>query len=123
MASGQLVQIAALHVEVAGLLRFRLADAAHIPHFRVSGQIFIVVGLINEKPVHAQFLKGHDVIFAALIVELIQFGLQPLFGAFHLFNGEVVPVAPLQVTDSVQNFSQLLLQDGPLPLYGHGNFL
>ena len=100
-APGQLIQVAALHVEVAGLLCFRLADAAHITHFRVSGQIFVIMCLVDEKPVHTQLLKGHDVIFAALVVELIQLGLQALFGAFHLLDGEVVPVAPLQVTDAV----------------------
>ena len=122
-APGQLIQVAALHVEVAGLLCFRLADAAHITHFRVSGQIFVIMCLVDEKPVHTQLLKGHDVIFAALVVELIQLGLQALFGALHLLDGEVVAVAPLQVTDAVQNLPQLLLQDSPLPLQRHRDFL
>ena len=32
-ASGDLVQVAALHVQVAGLLGLRLGNAAHVPHF------------------------------------------------------------------------------------------
>ena len=123
MASSQLVQVAALHIEVAGLLGFRLTDAAHIPHFRVSGQIFVIMCFVHKETIHTQLLKGHDVIFAALVVELIQLGLQALFGALHLLDGEVVPVAPLQVTDAVQNFPQLLLQDGPLPFQRHRDFL
>ena len=123
MASGQLVQVAALHVEVAGLLGFRLTDAAHIPHFRVSGQIFVIMCFVHKETIHTQLLKGHDVIFAALVVELIQLGLQALFGALHLLDGEVVPIAPLQVTDAVQNFPQLFLQDSSLPFQRHGDFL
>ena len=37
-APGQFVQIPALHIEVAGLLGLRLADAAHIPHFGKGGE-------------------------------------------------------------------------------------
>src|SRR5699024_11382561 len=61
---------------------------------------------------HNYTLSLHDALpISALVVELIQLGLQALFGALHLLDGKVVPVAPLQVTDAVQNFPQLLLQD------------
>ena len=122
-APGQLIQIAALHVEIAGFLRLRLTDAAHISHFCVCGQIFVIVRLVYKETINAEFFKRHHIILAALVVEFVQFGLQALFGAFHLLDGEVVPIAPLQVADAVQNLPQLFLQDGPLPLYGHRDFL
>ena len=78
---------------------------------------------VYKEPIHTQLLERHHIIFAALIVEFIQLGLQPLFGAFHLLDGEVVPTALLQVADAVHNLLKLLLQNGSLPLYGHRNFL
>ena len=122
-ASGQLVQITALHIEVRTFLGFGLADAAHIPHFCISGQIFIIMCLVYKEPIHAQFLERHHIILAALVVEFIQLGLQALFGALHLLDGEVVPTALLQVADAVHNLLKLFLQNGSLPLYGHRNFL
>ena len=68
----QLVQIAALHIKVAGFLSLSLADAAHIPHFGKRGKVLEVVGLIYKEPVHTQLLESHNVVLAALVVELIE---------------------------------------------------
>ena len=121
-ASGQLVQIAALHIEITGLLRFRLADTTYIPHFRINGQIFIIVRLVHKEPVYAQLLKGHHIILAALIVEFVQLDLQCLPGPLHLLDGKVVSTALLQVADTVQNFPELFFQNGSLPFQRHGDF-
>ena len=47
-AAGQLVQIPALHIQVAGLHGLGLADVAHIPHFCKCGEVFI--RKIKPKP-------------------------------------------------------------------------
>ena len=69
-APGQLVQIAAFHIEVAGLLGLRLADAAHIPHFGKGGEVFVIVGFIDKEAVNAQFFKCDHIILTALVVQL-----------------------------------------------------
>ena len=69
-APGQFVQIPALHIEVAGLLGLRLADAAHIPHFGKGGEIFVVVGFVDKEAVNAQFFKCDHIILTALVVQL-----------------------------------------------------
>lgn len=71
-ASGQLVQIPTLHIEVARLHRFRLADTAHVPHFRERGEVFVVVCLVNEDTVNAQLFKRHDIILSGLVIQLIE---------------------------------------------------
>ena len=121
-ASGQLVQITALHIKVAGLLCFSLADTAHVPHFCVCGQVLIIMCLVHEQPIDTQFLKCHNIVFATLIVKFIQLGLQHFSGAFHLLDGKVVPTALLQITDAVQDLAQLFLQNGSLPFQRHRDF-
>ena len=69
-APGQLIQIAAFHIEVAGLLCLRLADAAHIPHFGKGGEVFVVVCFIDKEAVNAQFFKCDHIILTALVVQL-----------------------------------------------------
>ena len=120
---GQLVQIAALHIEVAGLLRFGLADTAHIPHFRKCGEVFVIMGLVYKQPVNAEFFKCNHIILPALVVQLFQFGVNGFLGAFHLFAGKIVPVALFQFTDTFEDFPLLLAQCGDLTLYTHGDFL
>ena len=120
-AAGQLVQIPALHIQVAGLHRLGLADAAHIPHFCKCGEVFIVMRLIDEDTVNAQLFKGHHIILAGLIVKLVQLLLDRFLGSLQLFDGEIIPTVFLQFGNAVQHLIQLLLQDGPLALQGHGD--
>ena len=85
-APGDLVQIPALHKEVRGLLRFGLGDAAHIPHFGRQKEVLEIMALVHEYPVNPQFLKGHKVVLAALIVEPFQLCFQRFSGALQLFD-------------------------------------
>ena len=121
--AGQLVQVAALHVEVAGLLGLGLANAAHVPHLGKCCEVFIVMCLVHEQAVYTQFFKGHHIILAALVVELFQLGLDRFPGAFQLLDGEPLPVVGLQLGQAIQNVPLLLLQDVPLALDRHGDFL
>ena len=121
--AGQLVQVAALHVEVAGLLGLGLADTAHVPHLRECGEVLKTMCLVHEQAVYTQFLKGHHIILAALVVQLFQFGLDGFSGTLQLLDGEPFPVVGLQLGQPVQNVPLLLLQDVPLALNGHRDFL
>ena len=85
-ASGDLVQIPALHKEVGGLLRFGLGDAAHIPHFGCQKEVLEIMALIHKYPVNAQFLKGHKVVLAALVVEPFQLRFQRFSGTLQLLD-------------------------------------
>ena len=46
--------------------------------------------LVNEDTVNAQFLKGDHIILAALVIQLVDLGLQPLWGFHHLFDREIL---------------------------------
>ena len=120
-ASGKLVQVATLHIEVAALLRFRLGDTANITHLGVCRKVLVVVSLIHKDTVNTQFLKGHKVILAGLIVQFFQFRLQRFPGFLHLLDSEVLRTISLGLGNANHNLIDLLLQDGLLPFYRHGD--
>ena len=70
--SGQLIKIAALHKKVAGFHCLGLCDTAYISHFGIEIEIFVVVTLVDKKPINAKLLKGHGIVLSALIVQLVQ---------------------------------------------------
>ena len=121
--AGQLVQVAALHVEVAGLLGLGLADAAHVAHLRECREILKTMCLVHEQAVHAQLFKGHHIILAALVVEFFQLGLDGFLAAFKLLDGKPLPVVGLQLGQTVHDVLLLPLQNVPLALHTHGDFL
>ena len=121
--SGDLVQVAALHIKVAGLLRFRLGDTTYISHLGIGGKVLVVVGLVHKDAVYAQFLKGNKVILTGLIVQLFQLSLQRLSGALHLLDGEILCPVPLGLGNAYHYLVDLLLQDRFLPFHGHRNLL
>ena len=86
----QFIQIATLHIKVAGLHGFGLADTADISHLRKCGEILVVMCLINENTVNAKLFKGHNVVLAGLIVQLFEFLFDRFLGALQLLDGEVV---------------------------------
>ena len=53
------------------------------------------MALINEDTVNTQFLKGDHIILAALVVQLVDLGLQALLGFHHLLNGKPFSVCLL----------------------------
>ena len=118
-----LVQIPALHKEVAGLLRFGLCDAADVPHFGIEKQIFIVMALVDEQPVNAQLLERDHIILAALVVQFVQLVLQALAGLFHPLDGKVLRLVRLRLADTQNDLVHLLFQNGPLPLDADGYLL
>ena len=49
----QFIQIAALHIKVAGLHGFGLTDAADVSHFGESSEVLVVMRLVNKNTVNA----------------------------------------------------------------------
>ena len=47
------------------------------------------MALVNKEPIHTEFFKGNNIVFAALVIEFLQFQLHSLFRLFKLLNGEV----------------------------------
>ena len=121
--SGQFVQIPTLHKKIAGFLCFGLCDTSDIPHFGIEEKVLVVVALINEKPVHTKFLKGHNIVLFGLIVELIELLLDRFLCALQLFYGEVISTVLFQFRNALRNFIKLLFEDRPLPFNGHRYFL
>ena len=79
--------------------------------------------LVNEDTVNTQFLKGDHIVLAALVIQLVDLGLQALLGFLHLFDGEVLGFFSLGIGNAHHNLVDLLLQNGPLALHAHGNLL
>ena len=118
MPAGQLVHVHALHIHVAGLLAFGLGDTGHAGHLGSDHCVFEVVRLVHHQAVHAQLLKGDDVILAALVVELVQLPLQLLFHALHLLDGKILGALGLQCSGLCHYIVDLLLQVHLLPFIG-----
>ena len=74
--------------------------------------------LVHHQTVHAQLLKGDDVILAALVVELVQLPLQLLFHALHLLDGKILGALGLQCSGLCHYIVDLLLQVHFLPFIG-----
>ena len=116
--AGQLVHIHAFHIHVAGLLAFGLRDTGNAGHLGGDHRIFKIVRLVHHQAVHAQLLKGDDVILAALVVELVQLPLQLLFHALHLLDGKILGALGLQRSCLCHYIVNLLLQVHFLPFIG-----
>ena len=81
------------------------------------------MALVDEDTVNAQFLKGDHIVLAALVVQLVDLGLQALFCLLHLFDGEVLRFFSLGFGNAHHDLVDLLFQNGPLALYAHRDLL
>lgn len=79
--------------------------------------------LVHKNSVNAQLFKGHHIVLAGLVVQLVQLRLDAFLGLLHLLNGESVPTVSPQIRNAVHDLVQLLLQKCLLPLDGNRNFL
>lgn len=82
-----------------------------------------IMRFVNEDAVNAQFFKGDHIVLAALVIQLVDLGLQALLGFLHLFDGEVLGFFSLGFGNAHHDFVDLLFQNGPLALYAHGDLL
>ena len=67
------------------------------------------MALIHKDPVHAQFLKGHKVVLAALVVEPFQLRFQRFSGALQLLDGVPFRFGGLGFLDAEHDLVDLLL--------------
>ena len=56
--------------------------------------------LVHIQPVYAELFKGHNVVLAGGVVELLQLGLQIFLGALQLLDGEAFGAAVLEFRDT-----------------------
>ena len=99
-------------------MAFGLRDTGHAGHLGGDHRILEIVRLVHHQAVHAQLLKGDDVILAALVVELVQLPLQLLFHALHLLDGEILGALGLQCSGLCHYIVDLFLQVHFLPFIG-----
>ena len=85
-SSCQFIQIAALHIKVAGLHGFGLADTADISHFGESGKVLVIMSFVDKNAVNAQLFKGYNIVLTGLIVQLFEFLFDRFLCAFQLLD-------------------------------------
>ena len=73
------------------------------------------MGFVHHQAVYAQLFKGHHIVFAGLVVELIQLFLQLLAHTLHLLDGEILGAFLFQLCDLVNHIVNLALQVFDLP--------
>ena len=77
---------------------------------------------VHHQAVHAELFKGHDIVLAALVVELIQLALQLFFHALHLLDGKVFGACRLEAGCLLHHIVDLLLQIHLLAFKGKRDF-
>ena len=122
MPACHLVQIHTLHQHIAALLAFGLGYTRHIAHFGGDHRVLEVVCLVHHQAVHTELFKGHDIVLAALVVELVQLALQLFFHAFHLLDGKVFGACRLEAGCLLHHIIDLLLQVHLLAFKGKRDF-
>ena len=85
--------------------------------------IFIVMALVDEQTINAQFFERDHIVLPALVVQLVQLILQALAGLFHLLDGEVLRMGIFCLLNAQDDLIHLLLQNGTLPLDTDGYLL
>ena len=85
--------------------------------------IFEIMALVDENSVNAQLFKCDHIVLAALIIQLVDLGLQALFRLLHLFDREILRFFSLGFGNAHHDFVNLLFQNGPLALYAHRDLL
>ena len=65
--------------------------------------------LVHEYPVNTQFLKGHKVVLAALVVEPFQLRFQRFSGAFQLLDRISLGFGGFGFLNTVHDLVDLLL--------------
>ena len=67
------------------------------------------MALIHKYPVNAQFLKGHKVVLAALVIELFQLCFQRFTGALQLLDRISLGFGRLGLLNAEHDLVDLLL--------------
>jgi len=81
------------------------------------------VRLVHKHPVHAQLLKGHNIVLAVFGLQLFQPCLQPPLGPLQLLDGKPFAAAGLYFLDALGDLPDLFLQKTFLALPADGDAL
>ena len=81
------------------------------------------MAFIYEKPVHAEFLKGHNIVLLGLVAQLVELLLDGFLCALQLLDREIISSVSFQVCNAVSDFFKLLFKDSSLSLDAHRDFL
>ena len=63
--------------------------------------VFEAVRLVHIQPVYAELFKGHNVVLAGGVMELLQLGSQIFLGALQLLDGKALGAAGLEFCNAV----------------------
>ena len=77
--------------------------------------------LIHKEPVHAQLLKGHDIILFLVSLQLFQPCFQRFARRFHALDGKTLAILPLHFLDARRDLVNLLAQQPLLTLLRNRN--
>ena len=61
-----LIQVAALAEHITRFLRFTCRQTSDIAHFCREEKVLVKMALIHKKPIHAQLLKGDNIILSRI---------------------------------------------------------
>ena len=81
------------------------------------------MGLVHEQPIHAQLLKSHHIILAALGLELFQPRLQGFAGPFQLLDRETLAATGLYLCNPLSDLVDLFIEKPLLTLPADGDTL
>ncbi len=105
----QRLDMAHLQKHIERPLAGRLWQSRNPRHFGDVKQIFEIVRLVHEQPVHAKFFKGQRVVLFVFGGERLKFGFQPLLRLFEFFHQAPVGTVRVLAFDHFQ-FVKLLLK-------------
>jgi len=117
----QFIHISAFQKHIGRFLRFAGRNSRHIAHFGRQKAVFERVRLIHKEPVHAQLLKGHDVILFLVGFQLFQPCFQRFARRFHALDGKTLAILPLHLLDAHRDLVNLLAQQPLLTLLRNRN--
>ena len=113
--SGQFVHVTAFQKHIRRFLCLAGGKTRDISHFRRQKEVFVSVCFVYKKPIHAQFLKGNNIVLPLFRLQFSQAAFQLLLGSFHLFDRELLPTHEFQFLDALGDLLDLLLQKILLP--------
>ena len=117
----QFIHISAFQKHIGRFLRFAGRNSRHIAHFGRQKAVFERMRLIHKEPVHAQLLKGHDVILFLVGFQLFQPCFQRFARRFHALDGKTLAILPLHFLDARRDLVNLLAQQPLLTLLRNRN--
>ena len=93
--------ISPLNLRFEFYANFLIAKCIHMALFAIAASyglcatfrtILVIMRLVHKEPIDAQFLKRHNIVFPAGVVQLVELQLNGFLGALHLLDGKPLAV-------------------------------